>query len=118
MTNLCLALHEAGFRIHLETSGTHAVSGSFDWITLSPKKFSFSLAENLPLAHELKVVVYNQSDFSWAEKYAARVSEHCKLYLQPEWDKREAMTPSIISFIQQKPRWQLSLQTHKYINIP
>ena len=118
MTHLCKALHEKGFRTHIETSGTHALVGSFDWITLSPKKFSFSLAENLPIANELKVVVYNQSDFAWAEKYAARVNEHCKLYLQPEWDKKEEMTPQIISFIQQNPRWQLSLQTHKYINIP
>jgi organic radical activating enzyme len=118
MTNLCMALHEKGFRIHIETSGTHALEGSFDWITLSPKKFSFSLAENLPLANELKVVVFNNSDFSWAEKYAQRVNEQCKLYLQPEWDKREEMTPAIISFIQQNPHWQLSLQTHKYINIP
>ena len=118
MVDLCKALHEVGFRVHIETSGTHPLKGNFDWITLSPKKFSFSLAENLPLANELKVIVYNQSDFAWAEKYAARVNTQCKLYLQPEWDKKVEMTPQIISFIQQNPRWQLSLQTHKYINIP
>lgn len=115
---LCAALQAAGFRTHIETSGAHSLSGSLDWITLSPKKFKAPLDESLKKANELKVVVYHKSDFEWAEQHAASVSGDCKLYLQPEWSKRDAMTPQIIDYIQQHPRWQLSLQTHKYINIP
>ncbi len=112
------ALHNAGFRTHIETSGSSPLSGSLDWITLSPKKFKAPLPEALLEADELKIVVFNSSDFKWAEEHAALVSEGCKLYLQPEWSKRELMTPLIIDYIQQHPHWQLSLQTHKYINIP
>lgn len=115
---LCDALHEAGFRVHIETSGAHPIRGSIDWITLSPKKFKFPLEENLPLADELKVVVFNKSDFLWAEQHAAKAGKDCKLYLQPEWDKRDSITPLIIGYIQQHPQWQMSLQTHKYLNIP
>jgi 7-carboxy-7-deazaguanine synthase len=115
---LCHALHNAGFRTHIETSGSSELNGAFDWITLSPKKFKAPLPDNMRLAHELKIVVYNKSDFKWAEEHAALVNSDCRLYLQPEWSKREQMTPSIIEYIQQHPRWQLSLQTHKYLNIP
>lgn len=115
---LCDALHEAGFRVHIETSGAHPLRGHIDWVTLSPKKFKFPLEENLPLAQELKVVVFNKSDFAWAEKHAAMVSKDCLLYLQPEWDKHDAITPLIIDYIRDHPQWQLSLQTHKYLNIP
>jgi organic radical activating enzyme len=118
LTRICDALHAAGFRTHIETSGSHPLSGELDWITLSPKKFKAPLDDCLLQADELKVVVYNKSDFAWAEQHAAKVSNTCKLYLQPEWSKRAAMTPLIIDYIQQHPRWQLSLQTHKYINIP
>jgi organic radical activating enzyme len=111
-------LHTAGFRTHIETSGSHPLTGDLDWITLSPKKFKAPLDECLLQANELKVVVYNKSDFAWAEQHAAKVSSTCKLYLQPEWSKRDIMTPLIIDYIQQHPCWQLSLQTHKYINIP
>jgi 7-carboxy-7-deazaguanine synthase len=112
------ALHKAGFRTHIETSGSHPLSGDWDWVTLSPKKFKAPLAEDLAQAHELKVVVFNKSDFIWAEEHAGKVSETCKLYLQPEWSKRDIVTPMMIDYIQQHPKWQLSLQTHKYINIP
>lgn len=115
---LTSALHEAGFSINIETSGSAPLSGQFDWICVSPKKFKAPLPEVLPLAHELKVVVFNKSDFEWAEKYAAQVSPHCKLYLQPEWDKRNEMTPMIVEYIHHHPQWQLSLQTHKYIGVP
>jgi len=115
---LCDALHHAGFRTHIETSGAHPLSGSLDWITLSPKKFKAPMEECLAAAHELKVVVYHKSDLEWAEQHAAKVDTSCRLYLQPEWTRRDAMTPLIIAFIQQHPQWQLSLQTHKYINIP
>lgn len=112
------ALHEAGFRTHIETSASSPLSGDWDWVTLSPKKFKAPLEENMHWAQELKIIVFNKSDFKWAEEYAAKVPAECKLYLQTEWDKRDEMTPLIIEFIQQNPRWQLSMQTHKYLNIP
>lgn len=112
------ALHLAGFRTHVETSASSPLSGDWDWVTLSPKKFKAPLEENMHLAHELKIIVFNKSDFKWAEEYAALVPAECKLYLQTEWDKRDEMSPLIIEFIQQNPRWQLSMQTHKYLNIP
>ncbi len=118
LTSLCIALHKAGFKTHIETSGAHPLSGGLDWVTLSPKKFKAPLAECLVKASELKVVVYHKSDFEWAEFHASGVDPECKLYLQPEWSKREAITPMIIEYIKQHPQWQLSLQTHKYINIP
>lgn len=112
------ALHEAGFKVHIETSGAHPLSGKLDWITLSPKKFKAPLEDVLEFAHELKIIVYNKSDFQWAEEFAQKASKSCKLYLQPEWSKKEIVTPLIIEYIQKHPQWQLSLQTHKYINIP
>ena len=118
LSDLCNALHDAGCDIHIETSGAHPLTGSLDWITLSPKKFKAPLDSSLAMAHELKVVIYHKSDLEWAEQHAAKVSEGCKLYLQPEWSKRDAVTPLIIDYIKQHPQWQLSLQTHKYINIP
>lgn len=118
LTYLCYALHEAGFRVHIETSGSSPMRGTFDWVTLSPKKFKAPLPECMKLAHELKIIVFNKSDYKWAEQHAAEVPETCKLYLQPEWSKAAEMTPGIIEYIQQHPEWQLSLQTHKYLNIP
>jgi 7-carboxy-7-deazaguanine synthase len=115
---LCDALHATGFLVHIETSGAHPLSGALDWVTLSPKKFKAPLDECLAVANELKVVVYHKSDLEWAEQHAAKVSADCKLFLQPEWGKRDSMTPLIIDYIKEHPRWQLSLQTHKYINIP
>lgn len=118
LSPLCEALAAYNIRTHIETSGAHTLLGKLDWVTLSPKKFKAPIKESLLQADELKVVVYHQSDFKWAEEHAAQVTENCRLYLQPEWSKREAMTPLIIDYIKQHPRWQLSLQTHKYINIP
>ncbi len=115
---LTAALHEAGFRTHIETSGSHPLSGELNWVTLSPKKFKAPVDSAFAKADELKIIVFNKSDFKWAEEHAAKVSHDCRLYLQPEWSKREQMTPLIIDYIKQHPRWQLSLQTHKYINIP
>ena len=111
-------LKAAGFKTHIETSGAYSLSGEWDWICLSPKKFKAPLAEILPAADELKIVVFNKSDFDWAEKYAALVSPDCKLYLQPEWEKASQMTPLIIDYIKAHPKWELSLQIHKYINVP
>lgn len=118
LSALCDTLHQANFRTHIETSGSHPLRGDFDFITLSPKKFKAPLDDCMQQADELKVVVFNKSDFKWAEEHAEKVTSDCKLYLQPEWSRREEMTPLIIEYIHQNPRWQLSLQTHKYINIP
>ncbi len=111
-------LKEAGLKTHIETSGSHPLSGAWDWICLSPKKFKAPLPEVVPCANELKVVVFNKSDFAWAEKYAALVSPACKLYLQPEWGKAAQLTPLMIDYIKNHPQWELSLQLHKYINVP
>jgi 7-carboxy-7-deazaguanine synthase len=118
LDRLTSELQQAGLKTHIETSGAHPPSGSWDWICLSPKKFKSPLPDILPEANELKVVIFNKSDFDWAEKYAALVSSSCKLYLQPEWDKASAMTPLIIDYILANPKWELSLQIHKYINVP
>ena len=118
LNELTLQLQQAGLKTHIETSGSHPLSGSWDWICLSPKKFKASLPEILPFLNELKIIVFNKSDFEWAEKYAILVSPNCKLYLQPEWDKAAEMTPFIIEYIKINPKWELSLQVHKYINVP
>lgn len=118
LDELTRELQAAGYKTHIETSGAYPISGSWDWVCLSPKKFKAPLPDVIVLANELKVVVFNKSDFDWAEKYAALVSSSCKLYLQPEWDKAAEMTPLIIDYIKAHPEWELSLQIHKYINVP
>jgi 7-carboxy-7-deazaguanine synthase len=118
LTLLTGALRKAGLRTHIETSGSSPLSGELDWITLSPKKFKSPLPEVLPHAHELKIVVFNKTDFAWGEKWAAQVSTDCRLFLQPEWSKAAELTPLIVDYIKAHPQWQLSLQTHKYINVP
>jgi len=118
LDELTAALHAAGLKTNIETSGAHPLSGSWDWICLSPKKFKAPLPGILPFANELKVVVFNKSDLDWAEQYAKEVSADCKLYLQPEWDKASSVTPMIIEYIKANPKWELSLQIHKYINVP
>jgi organic radical activating enzyme len=115
---LTSSLHNAGLKTHLETSGSSPLSGEWDWITLSPKKFKAPLPEVIERANELKIVVFNKSDFAWAEKYATQVKEYCILYLQPEWSKASEITPFIIEYIKNHPQWRLSLQIHKYINVP
>lgn len=112
------ALHKKGFRTNIETSGSSPLTGHWDWICLSPKKFKAPLPEVVPFANELKVVIFNKHDFVWAEEYAALVSPSCKLYLQPEWDKAALVTPLIIDYIKANPKWELSLQLHKYIHVP
>ena len=118
LEELTAALKKEGFATNIETSGSSPLTGMWDWICLSPKKFKPPLPEILKKASELKIIVFNKSDFDWAEKYAAEVSDSCKLYLQPEWGKAEKVTPLIIDFIKQNPKWELSLQIHKYINVP
>lgn len=118
LDELTTALHNKGFETNIETSGSSPLSGHWDWICLSPKKFKAPIPEIVPLANELKVVVFNKHDFKWAETYAAQVTPQCKLYLQPEWDKASIVTPLIIDYIKAHPQWELSLQVHKYINVP
>ncbi|MBP6430353.1 MAG: 4Fe-4S cluster-binding domain-containing protein [Ferruginibacter sp.] len=118
LNELTYALKQQGLQTNIETSGSHPLTGTWDWICLSPKKFKAPLPEILPLANELKIVVYNKSDFAWAEKYAALINPTCKLYLQPEWDKANEITPLIVEYIKANPMWELSLQMHKYINVP
>jgi organic radical activating enzyme len=118
LEDLTSALQAECFATNIETSGSSPLTGTWDWICLSPKKFKPPLPEILKKANELKIIVFNKSDFDWAEKYGAEVSDSCKLYLQPEWGKSEKVTPMIIDYIKQNPRWRFSLQMHKYINVP
>jgi len=115
---LTTALKTVGFQTHIETSGSSPLSGQWDWICLSPKKFKFPLEESVAAASELKVVVFNKSDIEWAESFEKSVASNCKLYLQPEWDKADTMTPLSIDYIKAHPQWELSAQLHKYIQVP
>ncbi len=115
---LTAALKKAGFEINMETSGSSPMSGNWDWVCLSPKKFKAPLSESIAAASELKVVIFNKHDFEWAETYAKQVPASCKLYLQPEWDKANEITPLIIEYIKANPNWELSAQLHKYIQVP
>lgn len=115
---LTTALKAAGFQTHIETSGSSPMSGSWDWVCLSPKKFKAALPEAIKAANELKVVVFNNSDFAFANSFVNNVDADCKKYLQPEWDKSDAMTPLVIEYIKSNPSWELSAQLHKYIQVP
>lgn len=118
LSELTGALIEEGLQTNVETSGAHPLSGDWDWICFSPKKFMKPREEFYQVADELKVVVYNKSDFKWAEEHAARVNPGCLLYLQPEWDKAEIVLPEIIDYVKDNPQWKISLQTHKFMQIP
>lgn len=115
---LTSALHGCGMEVFLETAGTHPLRGEFDWICLSPKSVREPLPEAYALAHELKVVIACEEDFARAEECAAKTADGCRLCLQPEWSVRERMLPVITEYILRHPSWRLSLQTHKYMNIP
>ncbi len=115
---LCKGLHERGIRTYLETSGSSPLSGTWDWICLSPKRGSPPFEEFYQNADELKVVVAELRDFDWAEQNMAEVREDCVLYLQPEWCNRTSVMPLIVKYIQAHPRWRMSIQAHKYIGIP
>ena len=118
LTELTTNLKEYDKKIHLETSGTHPLSGNFDWICFSPKKFKEPLDEFFELSDELKIIIYNNHDFKFAEQEAKKVNKNAILYLQPEWGKREEMMPLMVDFVKKNPKWKISLQTHKYLNIP
>jgi 7-carboxy-7-deazaguanine synthase len=118
MGPLTSLLKEKGMSTHIETSGAYPLSGVWDWICLSPKKMKLPTQEVYEVAHELKVIVYNKNDFKFAEEQAAKVNKDCILYLQPEWSKRDTMIPQIVDYVMAHPKWMVSLQTHKYLNIP
>lgn len=118
LSELTKELHHIGLRTHIETSGAYEITGKWDWVCMSPKKFKEPVVSSFPLANELKVVVYNNSDFAWAEKHATTVNEKCELYLQPEWSREKEMVPLIVDYIKSNPQWKISLQVHKYMNIP
>ncbi|ESU21562.1 hypothetical protein FCR2A7T_00080 [Flavobacterium cauense R2A-7] len=118
MSVLTAKLKDQNLRVHIETSGAYPVSGTWDWFCLSPKKTKLPVAEAYEIAHELKVIIHNKHDFQFAEEQAAKVNENAILFLQPEWSKKEEMTPLIVDYVMQNPKWRVSLQTHKYLNIP
>ena len=118
MDYLTERLRAEGLKIHIETSGAYGLSGIYDWFCLSPKKTKLPTVEAYARADELKVIVYNKHDFKFAEEQAAQVSPDCELFLQPEWSNREKMMPHIVDYVMEHPRWKVSLQTHKYLNIP
>ncbi|MEZ4924524.1 MAG: 7-carboxy-7-deazaguanine synthase QueE [Crocinitomicaceae bacterium] len=117
LTDLTKALKEAKMEIAIETSGAYTLSGTFDWICLSPKKFKMPLEENYALAHELKMIIFNRHDFKWSEELKNKVSKTCKLFLQPEWDKKEEMLPLMVDYVKENTDWKISLQTHKFLGI-
>lgn len=115
LTNL---LKEKKLKTHIETSGAYPLSGDWDWICLSPKKRKPPVCKIYSKAHELKIIVYNKSDFKFAEEHAKKVSKDCILYLQPEWSASEKITPLIVEYVMKHTKWKISLQTHKYLNVP
>lgn len=118
LNELTQALKTAGIRVHIETSGAYLARGNFDWITVSPKRYKAPLESNLKQASELKVVINHRNDFRWAEGFATVVHPDCKLYLAPEWEQEEELMPQIIEYVKENQQWEISLQIHKYINVP
>ena len=118
MDPLTAALHNNEIQVHIETSGAYPLTGVWDWFCLSPKKNKLPLKEAYDRADELKVIVYNNDDLKFAEEQAEKVNPTCKLFLQPEWSRRDKMMPLMVDYVLQHPKWKVSLQTHKYLNIP
>lgn len=118
MGPLTSQLKKNNLKVHIETSGAYPLSGSWDWICLSPKKNKLPQEEIYSHVDELKVIVYNNHDFIFAEEQAAKLKTNAELYLQPEWSVREKMIPKIVDYVMKNPKWKISLQTHKYLNIP
>lgn len=118
MDYLTKKLQQNGIKTHIETSGAYSFSGSWNWFCLSPKKTKLPLEEVYKEADELKIIIFNKSDFKFAEEQAVKVGSNCELFLQPEWSKKEKMTELIVDYVMKNPKWKISLQTHKYLNIP
>jgi len=118
LTRLTAALKKSGLRTHIETSGAYPLTGKWDWVCLSPKKFKAPHPSVYKKADELKIIIFNKDDFKWAERFAKLVTRSCELFLQPEWSKEKEMLPQIIDYVKAHPSWKISLQIHKYMNIP
>jgi len=118
MNYLTQHLQNKNIKTHIETSGAYPLSGSWNWVCLSPKKTKLPFTKIYKIADELKIIIYNKSDFKFAEEQAAKVNSNCVLFLQPEWSNQEKMTPLIVDYVMNNPQWKISLQTHKYLNIP
>ena len=118
MDYLTNSLKKNGIKTHIETSGAYSFSGTWDWFCLSPKKTKLPTEKNYKQADELKIIIFNKNDFKFAEDNAAKVDENCELFLQPEWSKRNEMTKLIVDYVMKNPKWKISLQTHKYLDIP
>lgn len=118
MSVLTQKLKDHKLKVHIETSGAYPVTGTWDWFCLSPKKNKLPVADAYAIADELKVIIYNKHDFIFAEEQAEKVNAAAILFLQPEWSKKEEMTPFIVDYVMKNPKWRVSLQTHKYLNIP
>jgi organic radical activating enzyme len=112
------SLHENHIEVAIETAGVHPLDAAIDWYCFSPKKFKKPIEEAYEKANELKVVINHPSDIAWAEEHAQKVGSSCQLYLQPEWEKSDKILPLIIDYVKGNQKWQISLQTHKYMNIP
>ena len=118
LSEICTALKAMNKTVAIETSGVYPLKGQLDWYTFSPKKFKKPIPEAYDNANELKVVIYHKSDFRWAQKHAEKVNQKCLLYMQPEWSKKDELMDEIISFVKRNKGWRISLQTHKFMNIP
>lgn len=118
LAELTEALKAANLKTNIETSGVYPLTGTWDWVCFSPKKFKIPHPSIYERANELKVIIYNKSDFAWAEEHAAKVTPGCELFLQPEWSREKEMLPQIIDYVKQHTKWKVSLQIHKYMNIP
>lgn len=118
LTALTEQLKKFKYQLHIETSGAYELTGQWDWITFSPKKFKKPVRSIFSIADELKPIIFNQSDFAFAESFTEYLKEDCQLFLQPEWSRSDQMTPFILDYVKSNPKWSISLQTHKYLNIP
>tara|TARA_X000000950_G_scaffold288418_1_gene405082 strand:+ start:3284 stop:3898 length:615 start_codon:yes stop_codon:yes gene_type:complete len=118
LTALTEGLQAAGIRTHIETSGTHPLTGSWDWVTFSPKRFKAPLDAIYSQTDELKVIVVNRQDLEWGREHAAQLEAPARLYFQPEWDRREQVLEYAVAFVQENTEWRISLQTHKYLGLP
>ena len=117
LSDLTYALKEKNKKIHLETSGTHPISGTFDWICFSPKKFKKPLDNFFEISDELKIIIFNDSDFKWAEDILKKIKNNPELIFQPEWSRSEKNNSKILEYIKENPSWRISLQTHKYLGV-
>jgi 7-carboxy-7-deazaguanine synthase len=118
LSALTLELKRKGIKTNIETSGVYKLTGTWDWVCFSPKKFKTPDDSIYVHANELKIIIYNKTDFDWAEEFAGKVNRSCELFLQPEWSREKEMIPLIIDYVKANPKWKVSLQIHKYMNIP